>query len=410
MFQEFNMQITQIYAKKYSKLSKKAKGLVLEEYCKETNVSKNLASKRFNKLLSNIYPVALKVTKINNKRGPKVKYTNTHKTIIEMVWKLYGNICAERLHTEFIKGLNILLEERENGISQFKESDISLCKNISLGKLKKIISEFPKPKEYRKRNRKPGIYSKVPIEANFNKYANSPGSVELDPVEHNGGSSAGKYAITACYVCIFSQWTSRVAGLGINLKTIEEIHNKSINKFIHKIIRFHSDNAPALLRVLFDKIYKEKSENVFKSGMSNTNTPEIYSRSRPYKKEDNGHVEQKNGDKIRKLVGYHRYDTEIQVDLLNALYEVEDLITNYFIPSQKLKGKVYNNQGLCVKKIYDKPQTPYKRLMQSKQVDKETKKVLRNTYNKLNLVRLRKESERIKQKLNETVLRKNNSI
>ena len=130
------------------------------------------------------------------------------------------------------------------------------------------------------------------------------------------------------------------------------------------------------------------------------------SRSRPYKKEDNGHVEQKNGDKIRKLVGYHRYDTQEQVDLLNQLYVVEDLISNFFIPSQKLNSKIYDQNGRLISKKYDKATTPYRRLMRSRQVDKNTKQKLKRVYSVLNLVGLRKESGRIKDELFKTVSRK----
>ena len=130
------------------------------------------------------------------------------------------------------------------------------------------------------------------------------------------------------------------------------------------------------------------------------------SRSRPYKKEDNGHVEQKNGDKIRKLVGYHRYDTQNQVELLNELYKVEDLISNFFISSQKLKTKTYDEKGRLISKKYDKATTPYQRLIRSKQVDRNTKETLKSVYSVLNLVRLRKESERLKAELFETVSRK----
>lgn len=394
---EFSMQITQIYAKKYKNAKKKNKGVILTEYCETFKVTRNLASKRFRNVIRDIYPIALKITRIKKQRGPKVKYQKQHKQLLQKVWELYENICAERLHSEITKGINMLKKAGE--LIRFEDSIIRLCKQVSLGKLKEIISEFPKPAGHRKNNRKPGIYSQVPIEVNFNKYASTPGYVEVDPVEHNGGNSSGTYGITGCYVCIFSQWVGRTASLGQNQRSIEIIHEQNIKKFYHEIVKYHCDNARSVLKVLFKKV---AGETVTKDDIQEIQL----SRSRPYKKEDNGHVEQKNGDKIRKLVGYHRYDTPEQIELLNQLYKREDLISNFFITSQKLKTKTYDERGRLVSKKYDKATTPYKRLMRSKQVDKHTKERLKRVYSVLNLVRLRKESERIKAELFKTVLRK----
>jgi len=84
----------------------------------------------------------------------------------------------------------------------------------------------------------------------------------------------------------------------------------------------------------------------------------ILSRSRPYQKNDNAHVEQKNGDKVRELVGHHRYELISQVIILNALYEVSDLYDNFFIPSVKCVGKIKRTNGKLGKRLYDRPQTP----------------------------------------------------
>jgi len=400
MKEEFSMQITQIYAKKYKGSKKGEKGDILTEYCQIAMVSRNLASKRFQQTIRNIYPVALKLkNKVVKKRGPKTKYKSEHKLLIQKVWELYETICAERLHPDIVTGLYQLKKAGE--LLTFETNTINLCKIVSLGKLKQIIHEFPKPKGYRKHNRKPGIYSQVPIEVNFNKYASTPGYVEVDPVEHNGGNSGGKYGITGCYVDLFSQWVARSAALGQSQESIEIIHELNIIKFVHPIIKFHCDNARAVLKVLFKKV----TGNTVTTA---DNKELALSRSRPYKKEDNGHVEQKNGDKIRKLVGYHRYDNPEQIILLNKLYQVEDLISNYFIPSQKLISKTYDQQGRPISKKYDKATTPYKRLFRSKQVDKATKKKLKSIYSVLSLVELRREAERIKTELFNSVSRKIN--
>ena len=140
------------------------------------------------------------------------------------------------------------------------------------------------------------------------------------------------------------------------------------------------------MRVLFDRLSE----------------PQVHydlSRSRPYKKNDNAHVEQKNGDKIRKLVGYWRLDSQAACDLLNELYAVEDLITNYFTASAKLIGKDYDEHGKLIRKRYDEPKTPYRRLLEHPDVSNKTKRLVIAEKQTLSLVALREQSSMLQAQL-----------
>ncbi|MFN3481173.1 MAG: hypothetical protein ACK415_12430 [Thermodesulfovibrionales bacterium] len=119
------------------------------------------------------------------------------------------------------------------------------------------------------------------------------------------------------------------------------------------------------------------------------------SRSRPYKKDDNAHVEQKGGDKVRKLIGYWRFDTPEEVRLLNEIYKRADLLDNFFIPTVKLKKKLKDLRGRTIKKIYESPKTPYQRLMQCKDITDSEKEELRSLMRSLNMVRLKKEMDEL---------------
>ena len=119
----------------------------------------------------------------------------------------------------------------------------------------------------------------------------------------------------------------------------------------------------------------------------------VFTRGRPGKKNDNPHVEQKNWTHVRKLVGYHRYDTEKQVDLLNDLYRNEwRLYENFFQPTIKLVEK--KRIGGHVKKVYEKAKTPYQRIMESREVDEKTKIALKKLYESLNPAELKRIIER----------------
>ena len=111
-----------------------------------------------------------------------------------------------------------------------------------------------------------------------------------------------------------------------------------------------------------------------------------FTRSRPYRKNDNCFVEQKNYSVVRRAVGYRRYDTPEELETLNGLYAALRLFTDYFQPSMKLVGKT--RRGSKVRKTYDKAKTPYQRVLDCKILSKEAQEDLKKTYTTLNPVKL----------------------
>ena len=118
-----------------------------------------------------------------------------------------------------------------------------------------------------------------------------------------------------------------------------------------------------------------------------------FTRSRVGRKNDNPYVEQKNWSVIRRLVGYGRYETQRQVNLMNALYSIYRLYVNHFLPVQKLVSKI--RQGNKVKKIYDDPKTPYQRILDSPDVNDKAKQKLRTIHAKLDVVELKHQIDKV---------------
>ena len=118
----------------------------------------------------------------------------------------------------------------------------------------------------------------------------------------------------------------------------------------------------------------------------------------------------KNDDKVRKLVGYFRYDTKQQVDLLNQLYESADLLDNFFIASAKLEKKIRDSNGRVIQRVHDKPKTPYQRLIDCDQLSKKNKQKLTRIYNSIDMVELREKINKILQKLYETQIIRSRKI
>ena len=126
-----------------------------------------------------------------------------------------------------------------------------------------------------------------------------------------------------------------------------------------------------------------------------------FTRGRVGRKNDNPYVEQKNWSIVRRAVGYDRYDTEEQLDLLNRLYALLRLYANFFLPVMKLKEKVRINGR--VKRIYDEPQTPYARVLACEDVSTSDKAELREAYGYLSLIDLRKQIDRMQNRLQRTL-------
>ena len=122
-----------------------------------------------------------------------------------------------------------------------------------------------------------------------------------------------------------------------------------------------------------------------------------FTRSRPYKKNDNCFVEQKNYSVVRRAVGYRRHDTAEELEVLNELYDHLRLYTNFFQPVMKLTEKM--RIGSKVKKKYDRARTPFQRVLDSDFVPKEAKEALREEYAKLNPMNLQREISKLQDRL-----------
>jgi hypothetical protein len=121
------------------------------------------------------------------------------------------------------------------------------------------------------------------------------------------------------------------------------------------------------------------------------------SRSRPYHKNDNAWVEQKNWTHVRKLVGYGRFSTAAQCELLRELYEEAADFRNFFQPAMKLKEKV--REGGKVRRVYEEPRTPYQRVLELGQLTPKQRRELEERYQRLNPVELRRRIEQLRKQL-----------
>ena len=124
-----------------------------------------------------------------------------------------------------------------------------------------------------------------------------------------------------------------------------------------------------------------------------------FTRIRPYKKNDNCFVEQKNFSVVRRFLGYTRRDTDNELIVVKEILKSIETYVNFFQPSLKLISKIrVDNKA---KKIYDEAKTPYQRLLNSGILDQLTKQRLESLYQSLNPMELRRKISQLNQKLNQ---------
>ncbi len=274
---------------------------------------------------------------------------------IQLTWEALDYPCAERLHPVLLATAELLHHHGELPLNDVVRSQLQ---GISRATLARRLAEWPTPKVRRAALRSrpaPGIQTIVPI----GRYAwneTRPGALEIDLVEHNGGSSSGHYAYTLDVVDIVTGWSARRAVLGRGQAGIFAALQWIVGRWPFRIWALHSDNGSEFINAFLLQFSQQHSYQ--------------FSRSRPFKKNDNAHVEQKNRQLVREVVGYGRYDTLEEVAWLNQIYECLDPYANLYLPSRKVIGKSRN--GAHLTKTYDTAQTPFRRAVTAGILDSTT--------------------------------------
>jgi hypothetical protein len=238
---------------------------------------------------------------------------------------------------------------------------------------------------------KPGTLLKhqIPIRTWADWSEDRPGFSEMDLVDHSGGITirGADHTWTLCFTDVKTAWTECVATPNKAQVHVFAAICRVRERLPFPLLGIDSDNGAEFIN---DQLYRYCLDEKI-----------TFTRGRAGKKNDGAYVEQKNWSVVRRAVGYYRYDTPEQLDLLNRLYAVMHFYVNFFLPVTKLEQKT--RVGSKVKRVYDKPQTPYARVLVSPDVSEEHKAALRETYDLLNLVDLRRQINELQDEILSTV-------
>lgn len=316
-----------------------------------------------------------------NKPGRPKKYSSpVLLKVLKKIWLNSNQPCSSRLKAmipDWIDGYMKSFGELDNQVKK----DILTISASSINRLLKPV----RIKHNKGRSTtKPGSLLKKHIPIKTLQWDESkPGFLEADTVAHCGTSISGQFVYTLDCVDIATGWTEQRA---VWSKQSNEVVKqlKSIEKVLpFKILGFDSDNGSEFINHEVMKFCFDRHKKI------------EFTRARPYKKNDNAHVEQKNWTHVRQWVGYQRLEHREQVQLLNDVYESEwRILQNFYLPSVKLLDK--QRIGSKTIKKHSKPKTPYRRIIESDEISDYHKNRLREVYMNTNPFELR---DKIKEKL-----------
>ena len=298
-------------------------------------------------------------------RRPRAKKYERILPQLKVLWAAAFYACGKRLAPFLPELLSALVRFGEISVTPHEES---LLLSISPATIDRMLMKERATMKIRGRPlTKPGtlLRSKIPIRTFAEWNEKEPGFFELDLVGHCGGSGAGDFLYTLNMTDVFSGWIALGGTRGRGEKgTLDAM------KLASKLIPFgvkgiDSDNDSAFINWHMDKYLRQKKIK--------------FTRCRPYKKNDQCHVEQKNWSVVRQFIGYKRFETDEQLAVLGEIYPLIMRYHNFFSPMMRLREK--QRIGSKVTKRYMEAITPYRKLLTSNgHIGEATKEQLRVEY------------------------------
>jgi len=344
-------ELIQVLKGRYHISMKKEKSRILDEFIALTKYHRKHAIRLLSERPE--FPV-------DKKPGNRI-YNEAVREALIVLWEAGDRICGKRLKAV----LPTLLEsmERHNHLKLDPEVRQRLL-SASAATIDRLLQPIRKEVKVKKRTRRKPKKASTNVQIRtFSDWDDPPpGYLEIDFVEHNGGSSAGSYIRSFGAVDICSAWVECIPLLAKSQELVVEALDVLRQQFPFPLLGIDSDNDSAFIN---DTVFDYCKFHSIK-----------FTRSRAYRKNDQAWVEQKNGAVIRRFTGHDRYSGIVAGQVLANLFQAVRLYVNYFQPSFKIREK--EKDGSKVRRIYEKPMTACERLLNHPAVQIETKKKLKS--------------------------------
>jgi hypothetical protein len=355
---------------RYQRVGRRFKSKILDEFCAVCGYSRK-------------YAIGLLKRKPEARRrrpGPHRRYDAAVLAPLKFLWLKAEQMCSKRLKAALPLWLPFY-EQQQGSLNQAVRTKLLQISPATIDRLlKKTRARYPAKGLCGTRAGRQLKYQ-IPLRTD-NRDIDRPGFLEADTVAHCGTSMAGNFIWSLTFTDIFSQWTENRAvwnkGATEVLAQVKDLEQG----LVFELQGFDVDNGSEFLTFHLWRHFLNRPR------------PVPLTRSRPYHKNDQAHVEQKNWTHVRQLLGYQRLEQPELIPLLNDLYRAWGLFHNFFCPTLKLRRKV--RQGSKTRRQYCAPQTPFQRLLDSPHLSQQQKDQLRSQYRQLNPLALK---EQLEQKL-----------
>lgn len=329
--------------KRYRQARRKEKTAMLEEFSRVCGYNRKYAIWLLRRSLSN--PVARKAV---SRRS--ATYSKASIALLAKIWEASGYLCSQRLKAALPQWLP-WIKKHFDPTAAVQEQLLA----ISARQMDRRLFSYKRTVKRRLYGTtRPGslLKSMIPIKTDHWDVT-LPGYLEIDLVSHSGRSAAGEFIYTLDCVDIATGWVERQAVMGKGQLGIVAALREIEQRLPFALRGIDSDNGSEFINT-----------HLFNFCQQRAKTSSVqFTRSRPYKKDDNAHVEQKNWTHVRKLLGWDRYDCVEALTLINQLYQQLRIFQNLFQPSMKLRTKT--RKGSRVIRRYDQPCTPWARVLKA---------------------------------------------
>ncbi len=364
MSQRSKREMIEAIHPRYLKANKAGKEQILDEFIATTGYHRKYAIRV---LKHGPKPKGLK------KPGRRKIYQGEVVNALEQIWEIYGRICSKRLHPFLPEGVQVLERCHELCLSpEIKQLLLSMSRATIDRCLKKARFTHP---QHGLSTTKPGSLLKkaIPIRTFTPWEDEHPGFLEIDLVAHCGLSTEGIYLNTLTATDLATGWTECLALANKTQFAVSQAIGVLRQNLPFPLLGLDSDNGSEFIN---DTLYRYcLSEQI------------TFTRSRPYQKNDQAHVEQKNWSVVRHTVGYDRLESPEEMSLLGSIYSDLRLYINFFQPVLKLVAKE-RVDGKTIH-TYDQAKTPFRRVLALDSLPLEIKARLTDQYLHFNPVALR---------------------
>lgn len=360
------MEYVQALRTRYLRASREEKGKMLDEFTQVTGLHRKAAIRLLNRPSK---------PGMGKQRGRPRKYGTVTQEALKIVWEASDRLCSKRLQPFIPEMMRVLRRHGEQQIDAYTEAQ--LCQ-MSQSTIDRLLQPWRRAGGRRSLSTtRPGslLKSSIPIRTFADWQENKPGFLEMDLVAHCGESVEGFYLNTLCAVDVASGWTECLPVWGKGQVRVRSAVHRMRQHLPFPLLGVDSDNGSEFINHCFYTYCRQEKI--------------AFTRSRAYKKNDSCHVEQKNGNVVRRLVGYDRYTRRAAFQCLQRIYDSVRLYMNFFQPTMKLCAKT--RHGAKVYKVYQTAQTPYQRLLRLGVLSEAKRAEMAAIYHGLNPVLLLKQ-------------------